>query len=169
MPLLSRHLDMNIRLFPALPSPRSWLRVEHCLWSQCAATIFITVEDETQPYGHQPCRNVYGHFPVSALPPPSVAGVFHAIGAGKPETVTEKQETEPLRYQQEAGQTQNQSYKRTRNKKGCGSSRQWRCAPHLAVGHTACCCHHPAHTRSLVCGINDPSPQRQLADPPLHM
>lgn len=100
VPLLSRHLDMNIRLLPALPSPRP--SVEHRLWSQCAATISITVEDESQPYGHQPCGNVYVHFPGFALPPTAVA-----IGAGKPKTVTEKQETEPLRYQQEAGQTRN--------------------------------------------------------------
>lgn len=120
MPLLSRHLDMNIRLLPAVPSPRSRLSVEHRLWSQCAATIFIMVEDETQPYCHQPYGNVYSHFSGSTPPPVAVAGIFYAIGAGKPETVTEKQETEPLRYQQEAGQMQMQNcpapYRKTQKK-----------------------------------------------------
>lgn len=104
MPFLSCHLDMNIRLLPALPSPSSWLSVEHRLWSQRAATIFITVGDETQPYGHRPCGNVYGHFPGSSLPPAAAAEPFHAGGAEKPETA---EETEALRYQQEAGRTQN--------------------------------------------------------------
>lgn len=107
MPLPFRHLDMNIRLLPALPSPRSRLSVEHRLWSQCAAAAFVAVEGEARPYGHQPCGNIYGHFPGSALPLRAVAGIFHAIDAEKPETATEKQETEPRRYQQEAGQTQN--------------------------------------------------------------
>lgn len=63
MPLLSRHLDMNIRLLPALPSPSSWLSVEHRLWTKCAAMIFITVQDEIQL-----CRNIYGQFPGSTFP-----------------------------------------------------------------------------------------------------
>lgn len=77
MPLLSRHLDMNIRLLPALPSPSSWLTVEHRLWSKCAAMIFITVQDEIQP-----CGNIYGQFPDSTFPISAAAELFQAIGAG---------------------------------------------------------------------------------------
>lgn len=77
MLLLSRHLDMNIRLLPALPSPSSWLSVEHRLWSKCAAMIFITVQDEIQHW-----RNVYGQFPDSTFPIAAAVERFQAIGAG---------------------------------------------------------------------------------------
>lgn len=76
MPLLSRHLDMNIRLLPALPSPSSWLSVAHRLWSKCAAMIFISVDDAIQP-----CGTVYGQFPDSTFPIAATAEPFQASGA----------------------------------------------------------------------------------------